>query len=157
MQENCRRDDAADETWMRRALAEAVLAAGRGEVPIGACIVSDGEMVASGSNRTIGDNDPTAHAEMIALRLAAAKLNNYRLTGVTVYTTIEPCAMCAGALVNARVARLVYGAADERFGAVVTHFGIGTSDTLNHRIEVTGGVLAAECRNLMQDFFRARR
>jgi len=158
MQENCGRDEAADENWMRTALAEAVSAAGRGEVPIGACVVSgDGQLLASASNRTICDNDPTAHAEMIAMRAAAAKLDNYRLSGVTIYATIEPCAMCAGALVNARVSRLVYGAEDERFGAVVTHFGIGISDKLNHRFEITSGVLADECRRLMQDFFRARR
>jgi len=128
------------------------------EVPIGACIVDEnGDLLATAFNRTISDNDPTAHAEILALRAAAAKIGNYRLTGTTVYSTIEPCAMCAGALVNARVKRLVYGAIDERFGAVDTHFGIGVSNILNHRIEVVSGIMAGECQGLMREFFRARR
>jgi len=143
---------------MRRALGEAANARDHGEVPIGALVLrDDGEILASAFNRTISDNDPTAHAEIVAIREAARKICNYRLTGATVYTTIEPCAMCAGALVNARVKRLVYGADDERFGAVQTHFGIGLTDALNHRIDVTGGILANECRAMMQEFFRARR
>jgi len=147
-----------DEIWMRQAIADAREAALNHEVPIGACIVDkNGALLASASNRTILDNDPTAHAEILALRAAAAMIGNYRLTGSTLYSTIEPCAMCAGALVNARVKRLVYGAADERFGGVDTHFGIGISEVLNHRIEVTSGVLADECRALMQEFFRERR
>ena len=148
----------SDARHMTAALDAAREAEERGEVPIGAVIIdADGNVVATGSNRTIGDIDPTAHAEIVALRAAASRLGNYRLTGCTVYSTIEPCAMCAGALVNARVARLVYGAADERFGAVVTHFGICDSAELNHRLEVTGGVLADECRALMQEFFKRRR
>jgi len=147
-----------DERWMLEALREAREAAARDEVPIGASIVSaNGELIATAGNRTIGDIDPTAHAEIIALREAARRIGNYRLTGATVYSTIEPCAMCAGALVNARVARLVYGAADERFGAVETVFEICTSDRLNHRLKVESGILADECRALMQDFFRAKR
>ena len=147
-----------DEKWMLIALTEAKKARKMDEVPIGACVVdADGELLAAAFNRTITDNDPTAHAEMIAIREAATKAGNYRLEGVTVYSTIEPCAMCAGALVNARVGRLVYGADDERFGAVRTHFGIGLTEVLNHRIEVEPGVLAGECRALMQDFFRAKR
>jgi tRNA(adenine34) deaminase len=147
-----------DEFWMAKALAEARRASRAGEVPVGAVVVSsDGVLLAAAGNETIGQNDPTAHAEILALRAAAAKIGNYRLTGRTVYTTIEPCAMCAGALVNARIARLVYGAPDERFGAVETLFRICDSTALNHRVQIASGVLAAECRNLMQDFFRARR
>jgi tRNA(adenine34) deaminase len=147
-----------DEKWMKLAVSEAAKARDRDEVPIGACVIGEnGELLASAFNRTITDNDPTAHAEILALREAARKVNNYRLTGATIYSTIEPCAMCAGALVNARVKRLVYGADDERFGAVRTHFGIGVSDVLNHRIEVVSGIRDDECRAMMQEFFRARR
>jgi len=147
-----------DEFWMSEALKAAAEAGWLEEVPIGACIVDEaGNLLAVAGNRTITDNDPTAHAEILALRAAAAKVGNYRLTGATVYTTIEPCAMCAGALINARVKRLVFGAADERFGAVETHFRICDSDVLNHRIEVEPGVMAEESRQLMQDFFRKRR
>lgn len=143
---------------MRLAIAEAEKARLLEEVPVGACIVGpDGEVLAAASNRTITDNDPTAHAEIIALRLAAEKIGNYRLTGATVYSTIEPCVMCAGALVNARIARLVFGAHDERFGGVETKFRLCDSLDLNHRIEIVSGVLADECRKLMQDFFQARR
>ncbi len=133
--------------------------AGRlGEVPIGAVIVGEnGEQLAVASNRTINDSDPTAHAEILALREAAKAVKNYRLVGATVYSTIEPCVMCAGALVNARVKRLVYGSADERFGAVHSRFQLCDSPLLNHRIETASGVLADECRELMQVFFRERR
>ena len=147
-----------DEKWMRLALGQAAKARDAGEVPVGACILNeDGELLASASNRTISDSDPTAHAEIVVLRMAAELIGNYRLNGTTVYTTIEPCAMCAGALVNARVKRLIYGADDERFGALRTHFGIGVTDILNHRIEVESGVLAEECRAIMQQFFKAKR
>ena len=147
-----------DESWMWKAIHLAREAAKLNEVPVGAVIVDgDGKILAAASNRTIKNNDPTAHAEILALRTAAIRAGNYRLTGATVYTTIEPCAMCAGALVNARVARLVYGAADERFGAVETHFRICNSPELNHTIEITSGVLADNCRRLMQEFFRERR
>ena len=147
-----------DEKWIRNALNSAHEAAGLGEVPIGACLVDeDGMMIASASNRTITDNDPTAHAEILVLREAAHAIGNYRLTGMTLYTTIEPCVMCAGALVNARVKRLVFGAHDERFGAVETLFRLCDNDSLNHRIEITSGVLADECRRLMQEFFKERR
>jgi len=150
--------DDADNKWMNVALNEAAKAGALDEVPIGACIVDDkGELLAAAFNRTITDSDPTAHAEMIVLRMAGKLVGNYRLTGMTLYSTIEPCAMCAGALVNARVKRLVYGADDERFGAVTTHFGIGITDVLNHRIEVESGVLGEQCRSLMQEFFRAKR
>jgi tRNA(adenine34) deaminase len=148
----------ADENWMRKAIEAAREAAKLDEVPVGAVVVdADGRLIAADSNRTITNTDPTAHAEILALRAAALRVGNYRLVGSTVYTTIEPCAMCAGALVNARVARLVYGARDERFGAVETHFRICDSPELNHRLEITGGVLEEDCRYLMQDFFRARR
>jgi len=147
-----------DEEFIKIALASAGKALALGEVPIGACLVdADGKIIATGYNRTITDSDPTAHAEILALREAAIKINNYRLTGTTLYTTIEPCVMCAGTLVNARVKRLVYGAADERFGAVETIFRLCDNERLNHRIEITSGVLADECRQLIQDFFKARR
>jgi len=147
-----------DEKCMRYALNSASEAAELGEVPIGACLVEgSGIIIASASNRTITDNDPTAHAEILVLRQAAHALENYRLTGTTLYTTIEPCVMCAGALVNARIKRLVFGAHDERFGAVETLFRLCDSDSLNHRIEITSGVLTDECREMMQKFFRQRR
>ena len=143
---------------MRAAIEAARQAAELGEVPVGACLVdAEGNLLATESNRPITNNDPSAHAEMLALRQAAANIGNYRLTGVTVYSTIEPCVMCAGALVNARVERLVFGAHDERFGAVESRFRICDSETLNHRMEIVPGVLADECRALMQEFFRARR
>ena len=136
---------ATDEFWMQKAILEAKRAAELGEVPVGAVVVdANGEMLALASNETILRSDPTAHAEVLALRAAASELGNYRLTGVTIYTTIEPCVMCAGALVNARIARLVYGAHDERFGAVNTHFHVCSSPVLNHQIEITSGVLADE-------------
>ncbi len=143
---------------MQKAIIEARRAADIGEVPVGAVVVDPaGELLALASNETIQNNDPTAHAEILAIRTAAAEIGNYRLTGSTIYTTVEPCAMCAGAIVNARLKRLVFGTHDERFGAVETHFRICDSPNLNHRLEVSSGVMAAECRGLMQDFFRARR
>jgi tRNA(adenine34) deaminase len=147
-----------DEFWMRKAIEAAELAGRNEEVPVGACIIDfEGKLLAVAGNLTISTSDPTAHAEILVLRAAAQKIGNYRLTDTKVYTTIEPCAMCAGALVNARIKRLVYGARDERFGAVETHFGICDSSSLNHRIEIESGVLADECRALMQEFFRAKR
>jgi tRNA(adenine34) deaminase len=146
-----------DERWMRAALAAAGAAERAGEVPIGACVVAGSELLAVAGNLTRTECDPTAHAEMVALRVAARKLGNYRLTEAIVYSTIEPCAMCAGALIQARVGRLVYGARDEKAGAVESHFHICDAGMLNHRIEVTAGVLEAECRALMQAFFRERR
>jgi tRNA(adenine34) deaminase len=146
-----------DAHWMRQALAAATEACQRGEVPIGACIVVGEAVLAVAGNRTRTDQDPTAHAEIVALREAAAKVGNYRLTNAVVYSTIEPCVMCAGALIQARVGRLVYGSRDERAGAVESHFRVCDTDFLNHRIEVTAGVLEDECREIMQEFFRARR
>ena len=147
----------AHEGWMREALRAARDAQARDEVPIGACVVVGQEMVAVSGNRTRTDCDPTAHAEIIALREAAKRTGNYRLPEAIVYSTIEPCAMCAGALIQARVGLLVYGAPDERAGAIHTHFQICSSDRLNHHVEVIEGVLEPECRELMQEFFRARR
>jgi tRNA(adenine34) deaminase len=146
-----------DERWMRQALAAAYEARERGEVPVGACIVVANAVLAATGNRTRTDQDPTAHAEIVALRAASAKLGNYRMSGAVVYSTIEPCVMCAGALIQARVSRLVYGAPDERAGAVESRFRVCDTDFLNHRIAVTAGVLEAECRELMQQFFRTRR
>ena len=146
-----------DEQFMRVALVEAEGAGKSGEVPVGAIVVLDGKIVGRGRNRVIEGSDPTAHAEVVALRDAARVIGNYRLTGVTVYSTIEPCAMCAGAMVHARVARLVYGAPDPKAGAVVTHLGICTTDFLNHKVTVEGGILEDECRRMLQSFFRERR
>jgi tRNA(adenine34) deaminase len=147
-----------DDHWMREAIDAAKQAGDAGEIPIGACVVSPGgEMLAAAFNLTITNHDPTAHAEILALRSAAKTLANYRLTGATVYSTLEPCVMCAGALLNARVARLVFGAHDERFGAVETHFRVCDSSVLNHRIEIVSGIMATECRELLQTFFRVRR
>jgi tRNA(adenine34) deaminase len=148
----------SDTQFMLLAIAEAEAARDLDEVPVGAVIVSEnGDILAAASNRTITNNDPTAHAEILALRAAAKKVGNYRLTGATVYSTIEPCVMCAGALVNARVSRLVFGAPDERFGAVETKFRICDNPDLNHRMEIVGGVMATECRELIQTFFQKRR
>ena len=146
-----------DAHWMRLAIEAAQDAEARGEIPVGTCVVRHDTLLAVAGNRTRTDIDPTAHAEMIALREAAIKIGNYRLLDVVVYSTIEPCAMCAGALVQARVRRLVYGAPDERAGAVESRFRICDTDFLNHRIAVTAGVLEDDCRRLMQQFFRARR
>lgn len=143
---------------MQEALAAARRAGEDEEVPVGACLIDEsGQLIARAGNQTISACDPTAHAEILVLRQAAAAIGNYRLTDTTVYTTIEPCAMCAGALVNARVKRLVFGAHDERFGAVESVFRLCDTSSLNHRIEITSGVLAEECRQLMRDFFKSRR
>ena len=132
-------------------------AAANGEVPVGAVVVSNGEIIGRGFNAPIRLNDPTAHAEIRALREAAARSGNYRLTGATLYATLEPCAMCAGALVHARIDRLVYGARDLRFGGVRSKFRIADSDLLNHRLEVVEGVLATDCVELLQAFFATKR
>jgi len=143
---------------MGRALLEAQAAAGRGEVPIGALLVAvDGQMLAAAGNRTIGDCDPSAHAEILVLRRAAAQRRNHRLTGTTLYVTLEPCVMCVGAMIQARIARLVYGAPDLKSGAVASLYRLAEDPRFNHRFAVEGGVLAAECGELLRDFFRARR
>ena len=149
--------ESRDEEFMRLALLEAEAARDRGEVPIGAIVVIDNQICGRGCNAVIGSSDPTAHAEILALREAARAMGNYRLTGATLYSTIEPCAMCAGAIIHARVGRLVYGARDEKAGAVETHFGICTTDFLNHRVMVEGGLLEADCRAVIQSFFREKR
>ncbi len=146
-----------DERWMRQALNAAREAQSCGEVPVGTCIVTGGTLLAVAGNRTRSDCDPTAHAEIVALREAARVIGNYRLAEVDVYSTIEPCAMCAGALVQARVKCLIYGSKDERAGAVESRFRICDTDFLNHRIEVRSGILETECREMMQEFFRLRR
>jgi len=147
----------ADLTFMQAAIEEAQAAGARGEVPVGAVIVSDDRIVGRGGNRTILDCDPSAHAEIVALREAAKGVGNYRLLGTTLYVTIEPCAMCAGAMVQARITRLVYGADDPKGGAVHSFFSILDHPQINHRVEVSRGILADEAAALLQNFFAARR
>lgn len=142
---------------MSRALELARLAEAAGEVPVGAVIVKDNRIIAEGWNRPIATHDPSAHAEMIAMRAAAQSLQNYRLLDTTLYVTLEPCAMCAGAMVHARVKRLVYGATDPRAGAAGTIFNIIQHEALNHRLDMTGGVMAEECGAALRSFFQARR
>jgi tRNA(adenine34) deaminase len=146
-----------DEKWMRRALALAERAEAEGEVPIGAVLVRAGELLSEGWNRPIGSHDPTAHAEIVALRAAAMRVANYRLPDTALYVTLEPCPMCAGAIVQARVARVVYGAPDPLAGSAGTVYNLLESDTLNHRAAVSGGVLADACAARLRDFFQARR
>ncbi|MGD9602830.1 MAG: tRNA adenosine(34) deaminase TadA [Gammaproteobacteria bacterium] len=148
---------ARDEAWMQQALLLADRAEADGEVPVGAVLVRDGKLVGAGWNRPIGSHDPTAHAEIVALRDAAARLGNYRLTNTTLYVTLEPCAMCSGAILHARVARVVYGAHDPRAGAAGSVFDILTTDRLNHRVEITAGVAADAAAGRLRRFFRARR
>lgn len=142
---------------MRLAIRMALEAAGHGEVPVGAVLVRRGSVVSTGSNRQIRDRDPTAHAEMVALRSAGRSLGSHRLLDTTLYSTLEPCAMCAGALVAARVRRLVFGARDLRFGAVRSKFRLADSQLLNHRVSIREGVLAAECLAPLRRFFAERR
>lgn len=146
-----------DREFMAVALEEARAAAERGEVPVGAVVVADGTIVARAGNRTIADCDPTAHAEMVALREAAAAIGNYRLLNATMYVTIEPCTMCAGAMIQARIARLAYGADDPKAGAVRSCFAVLDSPKLNHRVEVRAGVSQEEAAALLREFFAARR
>ena len=143
--------------FMSRALELARQAQAHGEVPVGAVIVRDGAIIAEGFNRPIGGNDPTAHAEIVAMRAAAAVLGSYRLLNTSLYVTLEPCAMCAGAMVHARVQNIIFGATDPRAGAAGSIFNIVQSSALNHRVSVQGGVLAEECGKLLRDFFVARR
>ena len=146
-----------DERWMREALELARQGEAEGEVPVGAVVVVGGEIAGRGWNAPVARRDPTAHAEIAALREAAARAGNYRLPGATLYCTLEPCVMCAGALVAARVERLVFGARDLRFGGVRSKFRVADSELLNHRVEVTEGVLGPECVELLRRFFAARR
>jgi tRNA(adenine34) deaminase len=147
----------SDEDYMRAALELAREAGAEGEVPVGAVVVAGGRIIGRGRNAPIALNDPTAHAEILALREAAAAAANYRLEDATLYVTVEPCVMCAGALVAARLRRLVFAARDLRFGGVRSKFRIADSDLLNHQVEISEGVLAVECRELLQEFFRGRR
>jgi tRNA(adenine34) deaminase len=147
----------ADERFMRAALDEALKAGERGEVPVGAVVVLDGTIVGAGFNQPIGGHDPTAHAEIVALRDAAARLANYRLIGATLYVTIEPCQMCVGAMVHARIVRVVYGAREPKAGAIESAMRAHEHPALNHRMRATGGVLEQECRDMIQRFFRGRR
>jgi tRNA(adenine34) deaminase len=147
----------SQEVFMREALALAREAAESGEAPVGAVVVAGGEIVGRGRNSPIGDIDPTAHAEILALREAARTLGNYRLEDATLYSTLEPCVMCAGALVAARVRTLVFGARDLRFGGVRSKFRLADSDVLNHRVEIVEGVLGADCVELIQQFFSNKR
>ena len=146
-----------DYEYMHLAIAQAQAAALRGEVPVGALVVLDERIVSAAGNRTITECDPTAHAEIVALREAARKTGNYRLIGATLFVTVEPCAMCAGALVQARVARLVYGADEPKGGAIRTCMQVLDAPALNHRVEVVSGVLAKESVQLLQSFFSSRR
>ncbi|WP_221040492.1 tRNA adenosine(34) deaminase TadA [Gelria sp. Kuro-4] len=148
---------ADDEFYMQRALELARAAAARGEVPVGALVVRGGAIIAESANRREEAKDPTAHAELLAIQAAARELGGWRLTGTTLYVTLEPCAMCAGALVLARVERLVYGADDPKAGAVRSLYRLVEDERLNHRLEVVRGVLAAECGELLREFFRRRR
>ena len=145
------------EDLMRLALDEARRGAALGEVPVGAVLVLDGEVVGAGFNQPLGAVDPTAHAEIVALRAAARAAGNYRLTGATLYVTVEPCLMCVGAMVHARIGTLVYGADEPKSGAIVSAVRAHESAGLNHRFAVVSGILADECRALIQDFFQARR
>ena len=146
-----------DAAYMRLALEEARRAASQGEVPVGAVVVFGEQIIGRGGNRNIAENDPTAHAEVVALRQAAARLGNYRLAGCTLYVTVEPCAMCAGAAVLARIERLVYGCDDPKAGAIRSLYQIADDARLNHRIEITSGVLAEECSALLRTFFAEKR
>jgi tRNA(adenine34) deaminase len=147
----------SDELWMEEAIRQARSAENAGEVPVGALVICDGAVVGRGSNRNLLDNDPTAHAEIVALRQAAAAIGNHRLGECDLYVTVEPCAMCAGAITHARIRRLVYGADDPKAGAVRSALQVLNHPALNHRVEVTAGVLAGRCAELLQSFFRARR
>jgi len=146
-----------DSIFMRQAISQAHNAWALGEVPVGAVVVRDGEVIATGFNQPIGTHDPTAHAEIMALRAAASIIGNYRLPGCELYVTLEPCAMCSGAMMHARLARVVYGAADPKTGACGSILNLFQQEKLNHHTEVLGGVLAEECGSLLKEFFAERR
>ena len=150
-------NDSQYDAFMDMALSQARLAGEQGCVPVGAVVVREGEVLATAHNRRLADADPTAHAEMLAIRSAARKLGNWRLTGCTLLVTLEPCCMCAGAIVLARIDRLVYGATDPKAGAVDTLYRLCGDPRLNHQVEVTGGIRAAECGSLLTEFFQAQR
>lgn len=149
--------DVHDLIFMRQALDQARNAWALGEVPVGALVVKDGEVIATGFNQPIGTHDPTAHAEIMALRAAATILGNYRLPGCELYVTLEPCAMCSGAMIHARLARVIYGAADPKTGVCGSVVNLFEQNQLNHHTQVTGGVLADECGNVLREFFAERR
>ena len=149
--------DLIDGRFMRQALTQAAEARQRGEVPVGAVVVLEGAVIGAGFNQPISARDPTAHAEIVALRAAASHLRNYRLAGAVLYVTIEPCQMCVGAMVHARIARVVYGAREPKAGALESAMRAHEHPSLNHRLEAVGGVLEAECREVMQEFFQSRR
>ena len=142
---------------MKQALHLAGLAAEQGEVPVGAILTRDGDIISKGTNCPIATHDPTGHAEIVALRGAAANLANYRLPGTTLYVTLEPCIMCMGAIIHARVQRLVFGASDPKTGAAGSRYSIGTDKLLNHHLEITGGICETECSTLLKNFFRKKR
>lgn len=146
-----------DVEYMRAALADATLAADADEIPVGAVVVADGEIVAMGHNATIAESDPSGHAEIVALRAAARRLGNHRLTHATLYVTLEPCVMCVGAIAQARVGRVVFGAYDKKAGALGSAVDLSDSKALNHRFEINGGLLADECGDVLKAFFAARR
>ncbi len=150
-------DRASAEYWMREAIAEARKAEAEGEVPVGAVILVNGKIIGRGHNHSIRSNDPTAHAEILALRHGAHSMRNYRLPGSVLVVTVEPCIMCAGAIIQARVDELIYGAADPKGGAIESHFHLASSPQLNHTLEVCSGVLADECGSLLRSFFESRR
>jgi tRNA(adenine34) deaminase len=147
----------SDVEWMQRALALAARAEESGEVPVGALVVRDGRLLGEGWNRPIADHDPTAHAEIVALRAAASAVSDYRLGGATLYVTLEPCPMCAAAIAHARIARLVFGAWDPRQGAAGSVFNLVAADAMNHRVDAFGGVMSDECGALLRRFFAGRR
>lgn len=150
-------DRSQDERFMREALALAAEGAERGEVPVGAVLVQDGEVIGGGFNCPISTSDPSAHAEMVAIRAAAQAVQNYRLPGSTLYVTLEPCSMCAGLIVHSRIARVVYGTAEPKAGVAVSRGQFFTQDFLNHRVLIEGGLLAQECGEMLSAFFKARR
>lgn len=148
---------ATDATFMHAALAQAQLAAAAGEAPVGAVLVAGGEVLAAGYNRTLADHDPSGHAEVVVLREGGKSTGNHRLTRATLYVTLEPCAMCVGAIVQARLARVVFGAYDRKAGALGSSIDLSDSAAFNHRFELQGGLLADECAAILQEFFAARR
>ena len=150
-------DSSVDEKWMALAIEQAKLAEAMGEVPVGAVLVQDDQLITSAHNQPITTNDPTAHAEIQLLRKAGEKLNNYRLSNTTLYVTLELCTMCLGAMIHARISRVVFGAYDQKTGVCGSCQDLSTSECFNHEIEISGGVLADECKALLQKFFKARR
>ena len=146
-----------DQQYMRMAIEQALLAAQSGEVPVGAVLVRDGQVISRAFNKPIGNHDPSAHAEMLALREAALAEENYRIPGSTLYVTLEPCAMCSGAMLHARIDRVVYGAQDPKTGAAGSVLDIFSSKQINHQTSVEGGIMSEECGQLLRDFFKGRR